>query len=243
MKKFALSVLAAVLGAALALNAHAVKTFAQTLGTGMAQTMTALTLTNTTNQMVLGTTNTVTISSTAPASSRTYTLDDAGSAAHIGLFAGAPPAAAQNWPQTMFVTGSNYQNATTTFSTVTGLSFSAAASTNYAVHCHLQWQNTTQTTDYKLQFTGPAAPTAVLIDIHHETTNAVTGLFQHGALSAFASAYDPNVTLAGSAQNYYDVVDATVVNGTTAGSVALQMALHAATGTLQVNIGSGCVVQ
>ena len=243
MRKLLHGSLIAAVVAVLAMNASTIKTYAQTLGISMAQTMTALTLSNTTNQLVLGTTNTVTISSTAPSASRTYTLDDAGASAHVGLFAGAPPAAAQNWPQTMFVTGSNYTNATTAFSTVTGLSFAAAASTNYAVHCHLQWQNTTQTTDYKLQFTGPAAPTAVLIDIHHETTNAVTGLFQHGSLSAFSSAYDPNVTLAGSAQNYYDVVDATVVNGTTAGTVALQMALHAATGTLQVNIGSGCVVQ
>jgi len=243
MKRFALSVLAATLAAFVAMNAHTIKVKAQVLGTGMAQTMTALTLSNTTNQLVLGTTNTVTLSSTAPSASRTYTLDDAGSAAHIGLFAGAPPAAAQNWPQTMVVTGSNYQNATTSFTTVTGLSFAVAASTNYLVRCHLQWQNTTQTVDYKLQFTGPAAPTAVVVDIHHETTNAVTGLFQHGSLAAFSSAYDPNVTLAGSAQNYYDVVDATVVNGTTAGTVALQMALHAATGTLQVNIGSSCSVQ
>lgn len=43
-----------------------------------------LTLKPTTNQIVLGTTNTVTISSTAPASSRTYTMPDVGGA---GTFA------------------------------------------------------------------------------------------------------------------------------------------------------------
>jgi hypothetical protein len=43
------------------------------------------TLSNTTNQLVLGTTNTVTISSTAPSASRTYTLPDAGAAANFVL--------------------------------------------------------------------------------------------------------------------------------------------------------------
>lgn len=49
---------------------------------------TAGTLTNTTNQIVLGTTNTITLSSTAPASSRTYTLPDAGGSANVVLDAG-----------------------------------------------------------------------------------------------------------------------------------------------------------
>lgn len=48
----------------------------QTLGTAMAQAFTALTLSNTSNQLVLGTTNTTTFSATAPASSRTITFAD-----------------------------------------------------------------------------------------------------------------------------------------------------------------------
>jgi len=43
-----------------------------------AQTFTSVTLSNTTNQLILGTTNTTTISSTAPSSSRTYTISDQG---------------------------------------------------------------------------------------------------------------------------------------------------------------------
>lgn len=46
------------------------------------------TLQATTNQIVLGTTNTTTISSTAPASSRTYTIPDAGGAASFVMTAG-----------------------------------------------------------------------------------------------------------------------------------------------------------
>ena len=49
---------------------------------------TALTLTNTTNQIVLGTTHTVTLSSTAPSASRVYTIPDAGGSANVILDAG-----------------------------------------------------------------------------------------------------------------------------------------------------------
>jgi hypothetical protein len=49
---------------------------------------TAVTITPTTNQLVLGTTNTTTISATAPAASRTYTLIDAGANANIILSEG-----------------------------------------------------------------------------------------------------------------------------------------------------------
>lgn len=49
---------------------------------------TTVTATATTSQIILGTTNTVTLSSTAPASSRTYTLPDAGGSANVVLDAG-----------------------------------------------------------------------------------------------------------------------------------------------------------
>lgn len=60
----------------------------QDIGTGSGPTFDHITLAKTTNQIILGTTNTVTISSTAPASSRVYTLPDAGGAANIVLDAG-----------------------------------------------------------------------------------------------------------------------------------------------------------
>ena len=49
----------------------------------------AVTISLTTNQLVLGTTNTVTISSTAPSVSRVYTIPDAGGAADFILSAGS----------------------------------------------------------------------------------------------------------------------------------------------------------
>lgn len=61
----------------------------QSIGTGSSPTFDHLTLAKTTNQLILGTTNTVTLSSTAPASSRTYTIPDAGGAANVMLDAGA----------------------------------------------------------------------------------------------------------------------------------------------------------
>jgi hypothetical protein len=61
----------------------------QNIGTGSAPTFDHLTLAKTTSQLILGTTNTTTLSATAPASSRTYTIPDAGGAANVMLDAGA----------------------------------------------------------------------------------------------------------------------------------------------------------
>lgn len=79
MKRFTLSVLAATLAAFVAMNAHTIRVKAQVLGTGMAQTMTSLTLSNTTNQLVYGTTNTTTINAPAPSAPMTLTLPNQGS--------------------------------------------------------------------------------------------------------------------------------------------------------------------
>jgi len=61
---------------------------AQTIG-GAKTFSTAVIINPTTNQIVLGTTNTTTITSTAPSASRVYTIDDAGGAASFVMTAGA----------------------------------------------------------------------------------------------------------------------------------------------------------
>jgi hypothetical protein len=61
----------------------------QNIGTGSAPTFDHLTLAKTTLQLILGVTNTTTLSATAPAASRVYTIPDAGGAANIMLDAGA----------------------------------------------------------------------------------------------------------------------------------------------------------
>ncbi len=60
----------------------------QNIGTASTPTFASETLSAVTNQLTLGTTNTVTISSTAPSSSRTYTIHDAGAAANFVLDTG-----------------------------------------------------------------------------------------------------------------------------------------------------------
>ena len=65
-------------------DAGGAATFVLSTGT-LAITQASLTLTNTTNQLTLGTTNTTTISSTAPSASRTYTIPDGGGAANVIL--------------------------------------------------------------------------------------------------------------------------------------------------------------
>lgn len=215
----------------------AIKTYAQVLGTAMAQTITSLTLSNTTNQLVLGTTNTVTISSTAPSASRTYTLDDAGGAAHLALFSAAP-AALQNPPQTLMVTSQYTNTSSSSFTTINGLSFAAAASTNYAMTCHLLWENNGATIDYKLQAATPSSPTAVAIGWNHRPTVST----QSSNYAATAGPIDPNATPT-STTHFVDDVYVALENGSNAGTLALQAALHSATGTLTIEVGSYCTVQ
>src|SRR5580692_5653868 len=54
------------------------------------------TFTSTSNQLILGTTNTTTVSFTAPASSLTYTFPDAGANANVLLSQGAQTIAGSN---------------------------------------------------------------------------------------------------------------------------------------------------
>jgi hypothetical protein len=66
----------------------------------------AVSVTPTTNQIVLGTTNTTTINSTAPSASRVYTIPDAGGAANFVMSAG-----------TQTITGNKTFSGTTTLAT------------------------------------------------------------------------------------------------------------------------------
>ena len=83
------------------------------VATSTTPTFVSETLTATTNQLVLGTTHTTTISATAPAASVVYTLGDAGGAASIPLVTGA---ATSGYVLTATGTGANstWQNPVTT---------------------------------------------------------------------------------------------------------------------------------
>lgn len=142
----------------------------------------------------------------------------------------------QNLNQSVFITGSAYTNATTTFSTVTGMSFPIAASRNYALACHLYLQGSATTAGPKFQLTGPAAPGAVLLGvgpfdpIAKTTTNVSSG---------FSVANTTLGTIGALGINYDVLVTAGIVNGTNAGTVVLQAAANGA-GTLTIQPGSWC---
>lgn len=160
-----------------------------------------------------------------------------GSSDHLPAFL-ANNGAALNFPVTLYSTGS-YTNATTTFSTVAGLSFPVSANRNYHAYCRITWQGTANTTGPKYQFTGPAAPTAVLFSAFSWITNAT---FQaQSIVTAFSTPFANTGTIT-TATNFTDTIDLTVLNGANAGTVALQAAANGA-GTLTIQNGSFCAVQ
>lgn len=143
-----------------------------------------------------------------------------------------------NFPVTYYLTGSAYTNATTGFTSVTGLAFPVSASRNYAATCRIVWQGSASTTGPKYQFTGPASPTAVLVGMNSIVTATTV-------ITATSTGFSTPVANSGSvttATNFTDTLTVSVVNGTTAGTVQLQAAANG-TGTLTVQPGSYCIVQ
>lgn len=142
-----------------------------------------------------------------------------------------------NPPFSMYLT-STYTNATTTFSNVTGLALPVAASQSYHLTCRITWQGSAGTTGPKYQFTGPAAPTAVVVGMNSVVT--ATTVINASAV-AFSSAVANTGTVT-TATNFTDDIDIAVINGTTAGTVQLQAAANGA-GTLTIATGSYCIAQ
>jgi hypothetical protein len=240
-KRFSLT-LGAALVAAILLAPGATRSAAQVLGSAMAQVFTALTLTNTTNQLTLGASaHTTVISATAPAAaSQTVTLPDPGAAANLVMAANVP-ASLQTAPQTVYA-AAGYTNATTTFSNITGLSFAVAANTSYHAVCYLTWNPGGATTvGPKYIWTGPASPTAVTaggILSKTVTTNSNLSV----AAASFATTLDDAVAVTASITQT-DTLTLGLVNGANAGTVQLQAALHSASGTYTLSQGSYCSIQ
>lgn len=138
----------------------------------------------------------------------------------------------------VFKTGSAYTNATTTFSSVTGLSFPVRANQNYAITCTILWQGSAATTGPKYQFTGPSSPTSV-------AANAFSAVTATTVTQASATAFSSAMANAGTittATNFADTVRLGLINGANAGTVQLQAAANGA-GTLTIQPGSYCLVQ
>jgi hypothetical protein len=136
-------------------------------------------------------------------------------------------------PQTVYVTG-NYTNATTSFTPVTGVSFAVNATTNYKVTCDLDYQTSATTADIKIEWTGPASPTAVTYDFKADLTATTS------ATDSVATAFATSLAGTGTpttAANLPLRTSLTLINGANAGTLQLQAAATG-TGTITIIPGS-----
>jgi hypothetical protein len=145
--------------------------------------------------------------------------------------------------QVAFLT-SNYTNATTTFSSLTGMSFAVEASTNYKVECDLDYQTSATTADVKIQWTGPASPTFLVYDMVTEVTASTLSSGVNPATATTTGAFSTAVTEAGTptiTTNFPMKLTMTLINGANSGTIQLQAA---ATGVGTITILPGaCTMQ
>jgi len=117
----------------------------------------------------------------------------------------------------------------TTMTNVSGMSFTANASTNYRVSCQFATVSTTSTGNFQYQWTGPASPTAVFYG------NSANGT----AATAFSSA----VSLGNSTAVVINGQSLGLINGTNSGTVQLQISDSSGGFTATLKAGSFCLVQ
>lgn len=138
---------------------------------------------------------------------------------------------------TAYQTGT-YTNATTGFTNVTGLSFSVAASKNYKIKCDLAYStNNNVTGGLKIQWTGPASPTAVTYDLVDYSTAAAVS---DAVATTFSTSLAGSVP-ASTSTNFVFTTALTLINGSNAGTAQLQAAATG-TGTITIIPGS-CSLQ
>jgi hypothetical protein len=145
----------------------------------------------------------------------------------------------QRAPQVLVLT-SQYTNSTTGFTNVTGgntISWPVAASRNYTATCHLYYQSAA-TGGLNIEFTGPAAPTAVHYGLLLPVTTGTAPISTEA--DAFSGSLGAVVGTA--ATNFDATVSFSLVNGVNAGTVNL-LAKSSAAAQLQIQIGSFCRVQ
>jgi hypothetical protein len=183
----------------------------------------------------------------APTSVTSYLLTKPGAAPTQNLSVKATTTAGvQSWLPTVVskVLTSNYTNATTTVSNVTGFSWAIDASTNYKLSCDLIYQASATTASLGLAFTGPASPTRVSYSTFQtETAANVAGTF-------FATSTDGTTfaTVIGSTAVISTAVSmpatftGVIQNGVNAGTLQIQ-AKAQGTGTVTIVQGSGCSLQ
>ncbi|HXT26422.1 MAG TPA: hypothetical protein VN749_16515 [Candidatus Eisenbacteria bacterium] len=130
---------------------------------------------------------------------------------------------------------SAYTNATTKASNITGLSFSAAANTNYSWTCDLYFQGSARTAGLDITVTGPASPNNVFYS--YDEGSGVTSA-NSGVANAFATKITGNATV-NAATNLHARIALGLINGANAGTVQLQGSATGA-GTVTIQPGSFC---
>lgn len=145
--------------------------------------------------------------------------------------------------QTVVLTGAAYTNATTGFTNVastTNLNFAVDASTSYGGECYLVYSGSVSTAGPKIEFTGPASPTAVLYSAQFQITATPTYI-DPAASTAFSTSLSAGTAVTAST-NLAVRVQFSLVNGVNAGTLQL-LAASQGVGTVTIQPGSYCSMQ
>lgn len=125
-----------------------------------------------------------------------------------------------------------------TYTAITGLSFTPAASTNYLIDCYVIYTSTTVTTGINFAWDTPASPTAILMTGHTKTvaTGANEGFSQN------ADNVGTNTSASVITVQHLAVLNTLFRNGANATTMALGFTPEAAT-SVSVLAGSVCQVR
>ena len=147
----------------------------------------------------------------------------------------------QHLPQAATITTA-YTNSTTSPTSIVGLAFTVAASTNYVLHCHGLYK-AAATGGLSLTVTGPSTPTGVSYDLR-ATTTLSAGAPTDNMVAATGTSYPSAIGAAVVTATTDMPFDFTMnfINGVNAGTLQLQ-AQSSAAAALTVEVGSTCTMQ
>ncbi len=171
----------------------------------------------------------------------TQNTPTAGSGAGAHLFRSNSQWIGLRSPTIGIVSGSDYTNATTTFSNVTGLSWAvptAQVGPTYSMHCSIVWSASAATAGPQFQITGPTAVTLAATMVSAITSSTTAS----AATTTFGSAMNPVGATVTSGVNEFAMVDMGWTMGGTSGTIQLQAAAQGV-GTLTIRQGSYCQFQ
>lgn len=144
-----------------------------------------------------------------------------------------------NGQSRLAILASDYTNATTSVTDVTGLAFNIEANKNYALVCYVAYSVSASTATPNWQFTGPASPTSVLL-LGTQNGTTLAGVVQIPLVTAFSSLTTTSTTTSNTG-NCSGIIICLIRNGANAGTVQLQAAAHGV-GTLTIMAGSSMLL-